>query len=125
MNNAMNSYMLEMVLELLSKKNVSVRDLALKMELSTRTILRYVDAISAAGVPITTKRGRGGGIFISENYRIGSMFFTPDEMSGLESALRLMKANSTDDTADKILQKLGALQVKTPSRLLASERIVV
>ena len=121
----MNSYMLEIVLELLSKKKVSVRDLAIKLELSTRTILRYIDAISAAGVPIVSKRGRDGGISISENYRIGSMFFTPDEMTGLKSALHLMKANSTDGTADKILKKLSALHVKAPSRLLSSERIVV
>ena len=125
MNNAMNSYMLQIVLELLDRKKVSVKDLATELELSTRTVLRYIDAISAAGVPIVTRRGRGGGVSISENYRIGSMFFTEEEMAGLESALRLMKANSTDDIADKIMKKLGALDVKRPTRLLSSERIVV
>ena len=125
MNNAMNSYMLEIVLELLDRRKVSVRELATKLELSTRTVLRYIDGISAAGVPIITRRGRGGGVSISENYKIGSMFFTGEEMAGLESALRLMMANSTDGTAEKILKKLSVLDVKRPSRILASERIVI
>lgn len=125
MNNAMNSYMLEIVFELLSKKKVSVRDLSLKLELSTRTIMRYIDAIGAAGIPIVSKRGKGGGIYISDSFRISSMFFTAEEMARIRSALDLMSANSTDDMCERIGKKLQSLSPARPSTLLSSDKIVI
>jgi predicted DNA-binding transcriptional regulator YafY len=44
--------------------------LAEELEVSRRTILRDVDALSSAGIPIYSEGGHGGGITLDEQYRV-------------------------------------------------------
>ena len=59
-------------LMLLLQKNGKMRavDLAGELEVSTRTILRDIDALSFSGVPIYAEGGHHGGISLDENYRV-------------------------------------------------------
>ena len=54
----------KIVYHLLDKGRATAPELAEKFEVSVRTIYRDLDAISAAGIPIYTVQGKGGGIFI-------------------------------------------------------------
>jgi len=54
--------LLEIVCVLLRQKTVTARELAERFEVSQRTIYRDVDALSVAGIPIYTEKGKGGGI---------------------------------------------------------------
>ena len=49
---------------LLQKEQVTTPQLAEKFEVSVRTILRDLDALSQAGIPIVTRQGSGGGVSI-------------------------------------------------------------
>ena len=53
----------KIVYHLLDKGRATAPELAEKFEVSVRTIYRDLDAISAAGIPIYTVQGKGGGIF--------------------------------------------------------------
>lgn len=64
----------EMVYILINRKRITARELATHFEVSKRTILRYIDILSKAGIPIYTAQGRGGGIFIQDNFL--SLFIT-------------------------------------------------
>jgi predicted DNA-binding transcriptional regulator YafY len=56
------------VLLLQARRKVTAQVLAARLEVSPRTILRDVEALSRAGIPIYTNGGRGGGIALDENY---------------------------------------------------------
>ena len=51
---------------LLRKERVQAKELAERFDVSVRTILRDVEAINLAGIPIVTYQGSGGGIGIAE-----------------------------------------------------------
>ncbi len=54
----------------LLKGKRTASEIAQVYEVSTRTIYRYIDALCLAGVPIVSKQGKGGGIYIDENFDI-------------------------------------------------------
>lgn len=110
----MTSVIFSMLIDLLNKEQITAKELAYKYEVSERTILRYVDALSMAGVPIYTERGRGGGIKIADNYKLSSNYFTREEMARLISALTVMEQGMESNTTTSIKEKLLAL--KPPKR---------
>ncbi len=73
---------------LLGKERVQAKELAEKFEVSVRTILRDVDAINQAGIPIVTFQGANGGIGIAEGYRLDKSVLTGDEMAAIISTLK-------------------------------------
>lgn len=110
----MTSVIFSMLIDLLNKEQITAKELAYKYEVSERTILRYVDALSMAGVPIYTERGRGGGIKIADNYKLTSNYLTREEMARLLNALTVMEQGIESDITKTIKDKLLAL--KPPKR---------
>lgn len=102
----------QIVYYLLEKGKSSAPELAKKFEVSTRTIYRDLDAISAAGIPIYATQGKGGGISLLENYVLDKSWFSEKEKEQILMALQGL--SSTDgENADELLSKLSALfQIK-------------
>ena len=75
--------LLSLVLLLQAHGRLSAPVLARRLEVSVRTVLRDVEALSAAGVPVYTSRGRQGGVVLVEGYRIGAAHLTPGEATSL------------------------------------------
>lgn len=91
---------------LLRRRRVQAKELAELFEVSVRTILRDIDAINMAGIPIVTYQGAGGGIGIAEGYRLDRSVLTGDEMAALIMGLRGMEASLGDPKLGILLDKL-------------------
>jgi predicted DNA-binding transcriptional regulator YafY len=63
--------LLDMLLVLQRRGRLTARELGQALEVSERTILRDVESLSEAGVPIRTSRGSGGGIDLMRASRPG------------------------------------------------------
>lgn len=100
----------EIVYILLDKKTVTSRELAERFEVSTRTIFRDVEILSAVGIPVYMKKGRGGGISLLPNFILNKAVITDAEKDDILSSLKAIKAidlNKTETTFNKISSLLG------------------
>ena len=61
--------LLRIVLLLQTRGRMTAERLAAELEVSVRTIYRDIDALSAAGFPVYTERGSGGGCQLVDGYR--------------------------------------------------------
>ena len=71
--------LLDMLLVLQRRGRLTARELSEELEASERTILRDVEALSEAGVPIRTLRGSQGGIELVDGYQTRLTGMTAEE----------------------------------------------
>ncbi len=80
--------LVSLVLLLRQRGRLTATELAAELEVSTRTVLRDIEALSTAGVPVYAERGRHGGFALLPGFRT--------ELTGLnhDEALALLIAGS-------------------------------
>lgn len=102
------SRLLEITTMLLQGKTISARQFAERFGVSTRTIYRDVEELSAAGVPVYMTKGKGGGISLLDTYLLDRTLLTQAETDSLLLALKTLQATQYPDV-NRFLQKLEGL----------------
>jgi predicted DNA-binding transcriptional regulator YafY len=102
--------LLSIVLQLQAHRRLTARELAQRLEVSERTILRDMEALSGAGVPVVAGRGAGGGWSLLEGYQTKLTGLTAAEIQSLFLARpsRLMAELGLKREAEAALLKLHA-----------------
>lgn len=102
----------EIVYILLNKKMTTTSELAKRLEVSRRTILRDIEALSQAGIPICTTPGKGGGVFILDNFVLNKTAISDEEQNQILFALESLSFSEHLKSSD-VLKRLRVLFGKT------------
>lgn len=115
------SVLIDMLFELLSKRKLTARYLSEKHGLSTRTIYRYIELLSEH-VPVEIKRGRSGGVYVADHYKLPVGFMTSEEYDAAIDALVETYARQPEERFLAAKRKLSAQKKKELRELaIASE----
>lgn len=93
---------------LLQRERVTAAEIAERFEVSRRTVLRDVDELCRAGIPLVTVQGAGGGISIMEGFRIDRTVLTSSEMQAILAGLRSLDSVSGTRRYAQLMEKLSA-----------------
>lgn len=91
---------------ILSKGTVTAEELAKQFEVSVRTIYRDVERLSMAGIPIYARKGKNGGISLTERFVLDKMVISEEEQRRILAALASLRETGAS-REEEILQKLG------------------
>lgn len=117
--------MLKMLIMLTSKRQVTAKEIADRFEISQRSVYRYVEELNVSGVPVDVVRGRYGGIFIADTYRLPSGYFTRGEYDAVINALEAMGGQINDDNVTSALEKLARRRKEDKRELSVCGNIIV
>lgn len=93
---------------LLQKDKVTSTELAERFEVSRRTILRDIETINLAGIPIVSEQGQGGGISIMSGYRIDRTLLSSEDMQAILAGLKSLDSVSGTNRYRQLMDKLSA-----------------
>jgi predicted DNA-binding transcriptional regulator YafY len=99
--------LLGIITVLLQREKVTAPELALKFEVSRRTINRDVEDICKAGIPIITFQGGAGGISIAEGYKIDKTVISVDELQNIIAGLKSLESVSATSEIERLIMKLS------------------
>jgi predicted DNA-binding transcriptional regulator YafY len=75
--------LISFIMLLQTRGRLTARQLAGELEVSERTIYRDITALSAAGIPVYTEGGPGGGVSLVESYQTDLTGLSPEQAQAL------------------------------------------
>jgi predicted DNA-binding transcriptional regulator YafY len=101
--------LLSIIIILLNEDRVTARGLAERFGVTIRTIYRDLDAVQAAGIPLTAMAGNTGGYEIMPNYRLERQFLSLKDMAAILTALKGVRTTLATEEIDNAIGKVGSL----------------
>ena len=110
--------LIQIVFLLLSCDCLTAKRLAEELGGSTRTIYRDINILPAAGIPITSQKGYGGGLSLLQGYSLDKSYFTQAEQSNMIQALQILKSSNYPDVGKTLSPglfiKMTSVLIKCP-----------
>lgn len=98
------------VIYLLEHGRVTARELARRFEVSRRTVLRDMEALGMAGIPVAAFEGAGGGFALEERYRLDHRAADREDVRLILTALRALSTAVQDQKLLGAIEKFQALE---------------
>lgn len=108
----------EFVYILIDKKQVTAKEMAERFGVSTRTVYRWMEALSVSGIPVYSLKGRGGGIAISEKFSMDNTVLSEEERLAIVSSVKALENLSGKSGTSITPERKAADKL---SRLVASD----
>jgi predicted DNA-binding transcriptional regulator YafY len=106
------------VLELLqSREEVTGAELARRLEVSPRSVQRYVARLQDLGIPVVGRRGVGGAYRLQPGFRLPPLMFSAEEALSLALGLKALKLVGLDALAPAAETASAKLSRSLPTRL--------
>jgi predicted DNA-binding transcriptional regulator YafY len=83
--------LISIILMLQSRGSLKASELAAELQVSERTIHRYMGMLDEMGIPIYSERGPYGGFSLVRGYKLPPLIFTPEEATVLYLGAELVK----------------------------------
>jgi predicted DNA-binding transcriptional regulator YafY len=102
-----------------SRKYTTAKYLADRLSISIRTVYRYVNDLSLAGVPVISQTGKG--YWIDDSFDMPPIKLSEEEILALSFGSKLVKAFADPylaDAAQQLLDKVESVTPKTHQHLL-------
>ncbi|MET7279986.1 WYL domain-containing protein [Kribbella sp. NPDC005582] len=109
--------LLQIILLLQRHARLSTRELAERLEVSKRTVMRDMEALSAAGVPVYAERGRNGGCVLLPGYRADVSGLTPREAQALFAWSGRSELSDELGLRTSLKSAMGKLSATLPAEL--------
>lgn len=97
------------VVYLLNNGRTSAQKLAEEFEVSARTIMRDLDSLDQAGIPIQSFYGVDGGYQIMEDFVLDKQVTTSHEYDWIITALKGMASAYTNKSLEAVLEKMKSV----------------
>jgi predicted DNA-binding transcriptional regulator YafY len=78
-----SSRLITLIMLLQSRPNQQAAELAAQLDVSVRTLHRYMEMLDELGIPVYTERGPHGGFSLVRGYKLPPLVFTPEEAVAL------------------------------------------
>ena len=110
------------LLELLQDRpGISGPELADRLDVSSRTVRRYIVTLQDMGIPVEPNVGRSGGYALRPGFRLPPLMFSADEALGLAMALLTTRNPGQEGLPEPVAQALAKIERVLPADL--AERI--
>ena len=93
---------------LVNQRKTTAKELSKLFKVSTRTIMRDIDDLSLAGIPLYVTKGKNGGIFLMEDFQTDKPPLTQSERLSIESGLKSRYQVLEDASTFNAILKLNA-----------------
>jgi predicted DNA-binding transcriptional regulator YafY len=106
---AKSDHLLAVLWMLRARKKLTASYIAGRLEMSVRTVYRYIDALCASGVPIVAESGHEGGFSLSDNFRDAPFVLGVAEMAAISHAADLagLAGSPERNTLRGVVKKIG------------------
>ena len=103
---------------LLVNKRVTAQMLAERFQVSTRTIMRDINTLTLAGIPVVTYYGSEGGYEILESFKLDRQLLGENNLSYIITALQGLQTAFDNDELDETLEMMQAIAPESTSNIV-------